>query len=45
MITRTPFWKKIVDELKQYERSKKLTSEVMLRIKEIPQNESKSESD
>ncbi len=39
MITRTEFWKKIQKELKEVNRSKKLTAEIMKRIKGIPQNE------
>jgi len=44
MITKTPFWKTIVKELKEAERSKKITSDIMRLIKETPQNENKSES-
>lgn len=44
MITKTSLWKKIVEELKETERSKQITSQIMRRIKETPQNENKSES-
>ena len=39
MITRTEFWKKIQKELKEVNRSKKFTAEIMKRIKGIPQGE------
>ncbi len=41
MITKTKFWEKIIKELKESERSKNFTQEVMKRIKEIPQDEVK----
>ena len=41
MITKTKFWEKIIKELKEVERSKNFTQEVMKRIKEIPQDEAK----
>ena len=41
MITKTKFWEKIIKELKEVERSKNFTQEVMKRIKEIPQDEVK----
>jgi hypothetical protein len=39
MITKTEFWKKIQKGLKEAERSKKFTAEIMKRIKETPQSE------
>lgn len=42
MITKTNFWKKIQTELKEVERSKKLMSKIMKRIKDTPQNENKN---
>lgn len=39
MITKTKFWKKIQEELKEAERSKKFTAEIMKRIKEVSQDE------
>jgi hypothetical protein len=39
MITKTKFWEKIRKELKEVERSKKFTADIMKRIKEIPQSE------
>ena len=42
MITKTNFWKKIQKELKEVERSKKFTSEIMKRIKDTPQDENKN---
>ena len=39
MITKTEFWKSIQEGLKDIEQSKKLTSEIMKRIKDISQNE------
>ena len=41
MITKTKFWEKIRKELKEVERSKKFTAEIMKRIKGTPQNENK----
>jgi hypothetical protein len=41
VITKTKFWEKIIKELKEVERSKNFTQEVMKRIKEIPQDEVK----
>ena len=41
MITKTQFWKTIRHELKEVERSKLFTAEIMKRIKDIPQNEDK----
>jgi len=41
MITRTEFWKIIRKELKDTHRGNKVTTEVMKRIKDIPQNEDK----
>ena len=41
MITKTKFWEKIIKELKEVERSKNFTQEIMKRIKEIPQDEVK----
>tara|TARA_Y100000592_G_C5212225_1_gene195455 strand:+ start:135 stop:260 length:126 start_codon:yes stop_codon:yes gene_type:complete len=41
MITKTKFWKNIVKQLKEAERSKQFTTEIMERIKGIPQNEDK----
>jgi hypothetical protein len=42
MITKTKFWEKIKKELKEVERSKKFTAEIMNRIKGIPQDENKN---
>jgi hypothetical protein len=42
MITKTEFWKSIQKELKNIEQSKKLTAEIMKRIKDTPQNENKN---
>ena len=42
MITKTEFWKSIQKELKNIEQSKKLTSEIMKRIKDTPQDENKT---
>lgn len=39
MITKSKFWKHIVSELKNIERSKKITENVMELIKDQPQNE------
>ena len=41
MIKKTKFWKDIVKQLKEVERSKQFTIEIMERIKGIPQNEDK----
>ena len=41
MITKSKFWKNIVAGLKEVERSKKLTKDIMKRIKETPQREDK----
>ena len=42
MITKNKFWKNIVKHLKEVERSKKFTTEIMKRIKDIPQDENKT---
>jgi hypothetical protein len=42
VITKTEFWKKIQKELKEVERSKRFTVELMNRIKDIPQDEDKT---
>ncbi len=42
MITKTEFWKSIQQELKNIEQSKKLTAEIMKRIKGTPQDENKN---
>ena len=42
MITKTQFWKSIQKELKNIEQSKKLTAEIMKRIKDTPQDENKN---
>lgn len=42
MITKTKFWIQIQKELKNIEQSKKLTSEIMKRIKDTPQDETKN---
>ncbi len=42
MITKTEFWKSIQKELKNIEQSKKLTAEIMKRIKDTPQDEDKN---
>jgi len=39
MITKTKFWKKIRTHLKEVDRSKKFTTAIMNRIKDIPQDE------
>jgi hypothetical protein len=41
MITKNKFWKKIREELKEVERSRKFTIEIMNIIKDIPQDENK----
>lgn len=45
MITKTKFWKHIVSELKEIERSKNLTLNVMKIIKDQPQNETESKKE
>jgi len=42
MITKTIAWRKIRDSLKEVERSKRFTTEIMNRIKDIPQDENKT---
>jgi hypothetical protein len=42
MITKTQFWTTIREQLKDIERSKKITQTVMEKIKEIPQHEDKT---
>ena len=42
MITKTKFWIEIQKELKNIEQSKKLTSKIMKRIKDTPQDETKN---
>jgi len=39
MITKTKFWKFVRQELKEVQRSKDFTKEIMKRVKEIPQHE------
>jgi hypothetical protein len=39
MITKTMFWKRIKKELKEVERSRQFTTDLMKRIKDVPQNE------
>ena len=39
MITKNKFWINIVKELKEVERSKIITKEIMKRIKQTPQSE------
>jgi hypothetical protein len=41
MITKTKFWKDLIKQLKEVERSKQFTTEIMERIKGIPQDENK----
>jgi hypothetical protein len=41
MITKNKIWKLIVDEMIISERSKKITSEILEKIKDMPQNEDK----
>ncbi len=41
MITKTKFWKKVREQLKEADRSKKFTAEIMKKIKETPQDENK----
>ena len=41
MITKTKFWEKIRKELKEVERSKKFTAEIMNIVKDVPQDENK----
>ena len=42
MITKTKLWKLLQKELKDLERSKKITSQVMEQIKTIKQDENKN---
>lgn len=42
MITKSKFWKFIREELRNSERSKKITLEVLEKIKDIPQDENKT---
>ena len=42
MITKNKIWKLIVDEMIISERSKKITSEILEKIKDIPQHEDKT---
>jgi len=42
MITKTKFWERVRAELKEVERSKQFTTEIMKRIKGIPQDENKN---
>ena len=42
MITKTKIWKQIKTQLKEVERSKKFTTDLMNLIKDIPQDENKS---
>ena len=42
MITKSKVWKNIVQGLKEVERSKKITADIMKRIKGIPQNENEN---
>lgn len=42
MITKTKFWTTIREQLKNIERSKKITQTVMEKIKEMPQDEDKT---
>ena len=42
MITKNKIWKLIVDEMIISERSKKITSEILEKIKDIPQYEDKT---
>ena len=42
MITKTKMWKKITEELKQVDRSKKQLQKIMDLIKETPQDENKN---
>tara|TARA_Y100001938_G_C7928760_1_gene348261 strand:- start:561 stop:698 length:138 start_codon:yes stop_codon:yes gene_type:complete len=44
MITKSKVWKNIVKELREVERSKNFTKNIMKRIKDIPQNENKKET-
>lgn len=41
MITKSKFWKNIVIGLREVERSKRITKDIMKRIKETPQRENK----
>ena len=41
MITKTEFWKKVREHLKEVDRSKKFTAEIMKKIKDTPQDENK----
>ena len=41
MITKTKFWETIQKELKEVERSRQFTAEIMNMIKDVPQNENK----
>jgi len=42
MITKTKFWRTIKKELKEVERSKQFTAEIMKMIKDVPQDENKN---
>lgn len=42
MITKSKVWKNIVQGLKEVERSKNFTQEIMKRIRDISQNEDKT---
>ena len=42
MITKTNFWEKIKTQLKEIERSKQFTAEIMKIIKDTPQSENKT---
>ena len=39
MITNSKFWKEVQKQLKEVERSRKFTAEIMKRVKETPQDE------
>jgi len=42
MITKTKIWRTIQKELKEVERSKQFTAEIMKMIKGVPQDENKN---
>jgi hypothetical protein len=42
VITKSNIWKKIKEELVEYNRAKKFTKELMKRIKEMPQDENQN---
>jgi len=45
MITKTEFWKQVQSQLKDVGRSHKIITQIMKKIKDIPQSENKKEKD